>query len=288
MGAVLRRARPILGTVVAIEIDQSRSTVDHGASIEAAFDAVARVHRSMSFHSVTSDLSRLNGAKVGEIVSVDPWFVEVIRVALEMYRLSEGVFDPGIAPALIRNGQLPGAEGEGIQQESSVGAIELVDNRRLVKRGGARLDLGGIAKGFAVDMAVQALEAAGIEDGAVNAGGDLRVFGSRGRLVVIRHPIEPGRLSGSFELQAMACCSSVSDGVSPNCVDPRSGASFRQTIGATVVAPKAVWADGLTKVAIVEGALSVELQRRFSAQLIHHEVFEARRGEWSEGERACA
>lgn len=283
-----RRARPLLGTVVAIEIDSGASGVDHSAAFNAAFEAVARVHRSMSFHSATSDLSRLNRAEIGAVLSVDPWFVEVVRVALDLYRLSVGAFDPGIAPALVRSGVLPAGMGEGNERGSSISAFEVIDDGRLVKRAKSCIDLGGIAKGFAVDVAVRALREHGVGSGVVNAGGDLRVFGSVARSVVIRHPVESGRIRGAFELQAMACCSSVSEGVAPNCVDPRDGSSLRKTIAATVLAPKAVWADGLTKIAILEGSLSDEMVRVFGARLLYREVFDGAGTVWLEGERACA
>src|ERR1700730_18025263 len=101
----VRRARPLLGTFVEIEAaGAARSELD--AAIDAAFEAVARVHRLMSFHERDSDVSRLNREAFVRPVNVHAWTFQVLQVAVEMHRLTNGIFDITVAPALQTMGLL--------------------------------------------------------------------------------------------------------------------------------------------------------------------------------------
>src|SRR6516164_241937 len=88
----IRRARPLLGTFVEIEVAAAdRSKME--AAIDAAFDALAEVHRLMSFHEPDSDVSRLNRDAYIRPTRVDPRTFQVLETAVELYGLSGGVFD---------------------------------------------------------------------------------------------------------------------------------------------------------------------------------------------------
>src|SRR5689334_17555556 len=103
----LRRAKPLLGTFVEIAVAYEALDV-MATAVEDAFDAIARVHRCMSFHDPASDVSRLNDHAAASAVTVDPWTYQVLKMAVELYRRSAGVFDVGIAPVLQEAGLLPG------------------------------------------------------------------------------------------------------------------------------------------------------------------------------------
>ena len=104
----LRRARPLLGTFVEISASGAASA-DMEDAIEAAFGAVARVHRLMSFHDRGSDVSRLNRKAKAGAVAVDPWTFEVLAIAQDLHRRSGGAFDIAVAPVLQGLGLLPAA-----------------------------------------------------------------------------------------------------------------------------------------------------------------------------------
>src|SRR5215468_9045827 len=91
----LRRAQALLGTFVEIEVTDA-SECDAERAVEAAFSAVADVHRLMSFHEADSDLSRLNRMASSGAVAVHPWTYAVLQTAMEMARQSEGAFDIGV------------------------------------------------------------------------------------------------------------------------------------------------------------------------------------------------
>src|ERR1700745_1619860 len=99
--ASLRRAQALLGTFVEIDVTAaSRSCAE--SAVEAAFSAVAEVHRLMSFHDAASDLSRLNRTASSGAVSVHPWTYAVLEMAVEINRHSAGGFDIGVASAPAR------------------------------------------------------------------------------------------------------------------------------------------------------------------------------------------
>src|ERR1700730_1507068 len=101
-----RRARPLLGTFVEIEVAGAVKS-EMNAAIDAAFEAVASVHRLMSFHEPGSDVSRLNREASVRPVSVHAWTYRVLEAAVEMHRRSNGMFDIAVAPTLQAMGRLP-------------------------------------------------------------------------------------------------------------------------------------------------------------------------------------
>jgi thiamine biosynthesis lipoprotein len=125
----LRRARPLLGTFVEIAAWYAGSA-DLEIAIEAAFGAVARVHRLMSFHDPASDVSRLNReAKVGA-VAIDPWTFEVLAIAQDLHRRSGGAFEIAVAPVLQDLGLLPAQEHDE-DTPSKCNAIDLLPRTSL-------------------------------------------------------------------------------------------------------------------------------------------------------------
>jgi hypothetical protein len=163
--------------------------------VEAAFVAIGTVHRLMSFHDEESDVSRLNRGAYETAIRVHPWTFEVLEIALDLHGQSNGMFDIRIAPALQKLGLLPYHGGDlawDAPLTSGHGEIELLAGQCVRFRDRAtRIDLGGIAKGFAVDRAIGALRNHGMPSGLVNAGGDLAAFGPRGLIITVRDPACP-------------------------------------------------------------------------------------------------
>jgi thiamine biosynthesis lipoprotein len=125
------------------------------------------------------------------------------------------------------------------------------------------LDLGGIAKGYAVDRAVAALRRAGLAAGAVNAGGDLRVFGAQEETVFVRSPFDAGALWPVAALRDAACATSASGAVAARGARGVRAAAPRSV---TVFAPTACAADALTKVVWLRGQDALGLLRRARAR----------------------
>ena len=232
----LRRAQPHLGTLVEIQADGEAARDLQGA-IDRAFGAIAAVNRLMSRHDPASDVGRLNRGAPGDVIAVHRWTWRVLRAGLALARASDGAFD-------VATGAPPGRGP----------AIALLPGRRVrIARAEACLDLGGIAKGFAVDRALAVLRAAGVARAVVNAGGDLRVLG-RARIGV-RDPREPRGLLCTLDLvdQAIASSGGVIDGRSGSVRDPRTGAPLAAAVGASARARSCLLADALTKIVMVGG-----------------------------------
>ena len=175
----VRRARPSLGTFVEITARGNNEAKLHDA-IGRAFNAIARVDRLMSFHRADSDVSNINLEAFQRKVTVDPWTWQVLRAAQKLSHQTDGIFDITVARKLMQWKYLPRRYRN--VSKGNWRDIVLEKNCTVRFRQPVIIDLGGIAKGFAVDRAVKALKCAGLRSGVVNAGGDLRVFGLKSEL----------------------------------------------------------------------------------------------------------
>lgn len=272
----IRRARPLLGTFVEIELAGAPGSEMHYA-IGAAFDAIAQVHRLMSFHEPDSDVGRLNREAGIRPVSVHAWTFEVLKTAVELHRCSQGRFDITIAPALQAIGLLPSLQDKVAPTLRSPDSIELLPDREVRFRSAdVTIDLGGIAKGFAVDRAVAVLRDLGIPGGMVNAGGDLRAFGAQTRTVHIRDPRHPSRSVCRIEVTDEALASTarrvdlVDGGRSGSSavIDPLTQRPVSLIDGATVRARSCMVADALTKIVMISGSDAGELLESYQADAL--------------------
>lgn len=267
----------MLGTMVEIEASGSSALTTHRA-IDQAFAAIARVHSLMSFHDPHSELSRINCAPIGQDVFIHSWTAAVIGFSLELHEVSNGFFDPGIAPVLMRSGLLPSNQHDPVTK-SSISNLHLspaplpssapTDSYRVHKSGNCCIDLGGCAKGFAVDCAIDALVDAGVSSGIVNAGGDLRCFGSEEFPVLIRSANIPGAFEGYVKLKSQALATSALTFMAPQSpiIDPISQSALNFEKSVSVIAPTALVADSLTKVVLTKPSAAPAILGSYNAAL---------------------
>jgi len=102
----IRRARPLLGTLVEIRVHGVAPRAAARA-FDAAFDEICRVQQCMSFHAADSDLGRLNAAPAGEWLEVDTRTAEVLALVRAVAARSDGAFDVTVAPRAVAAGLLP-------------------------------------------------------------------------------------------------------------------------------------------------------------------------------------
>jgi thiamine biosynthesis lipoprotein len=261
-----------LGTIVEIAARGPRAR----AAVEAAFGTVLDIHRLMSFHDEGSDVSRINRAVVRERVVVSPHTHRVLRFAQQVSEECGGVFDVTVGEALVRHGFLPKmpAQPGRSRRATWIDLVVSAGNRVWWRRAG-RIDLGGIAKGYAVDKAIETLQSHGVSSGLVNAGGDLRLFGEP-QPVHVRLPEAPGVLAslGSFADCALATSaayfSSVDSDRGPRepLVDRKRRVVGGRQDSVTVVAAECMTADALTKVARLAPHLAPGVLESFNARAI--------------------
>lgn len=266
----LRRARPWLGTLVEIAIAADLDTAALLAAIDAAFADIAAVHAAMSVHEPDSELSQLNRAAHLSAMPASPALLTVLRAALSFAEDSAGAFDPVVGGRLTALGLLPPCAITAAARASWRDVLIEADCIRF--RQPLRLDFGGIAKGYAVDCAIGVLRAAGVAETQVNAGGDLRVFGSAQR-IALRDPRAPASLSQVIELDDQALATSApyyASGQLPSAlIEPRSGVPYAGADSVSVIAPTCLVADALTKIALfAEPARLEALLERHDAQLL--------------------
>ncbi len=245
--AVVERARALLGTVVSVRA-VAALPVTAQAAIEAAFAEIADIHRLMSFQDPDSDLSRLHRQPAGQPVRVDSRTAEVLAFAIHLAERSDGVFDPTVGAAVVAADALPRPRGVQAMPDADWREVR-IEGRQVTLRRPVWLDLGGVAKGYAVDRALARMRAVGAAQGLVNAGGDLAVFGG---------PPEPVRLRAGDPAQAAVVMledgAMASSGGDPGShtihLDGRSRRVSPQDRFACVLARTCMAADALTKVAL--------------------------------------
>jgi len=263
---MLRRARPLLGTFVEIAASAADPETERRAC-DVAFEAIADVHRLMSFHEPGSDVSRLNRIAHRRPLEVDPRTFTVLRRALEMSRLSRGAFDCTVGARMVELGLLPGRVRSTVRGDHR--DVELDAEGRVRFRRRLAIDLGGIAKGFAVDQAVAALQRAGADAGCVNAGGDLRVFGDRAWPIALRRPDAARRLVPLPPLRDRALATSADSFVAGgHLLDPATGRPRRRPQSVSVIAASCMDADALTKVVWLSEQVPHRLLERMDAHAI--------------------
>ena len=251
------RAYVALGTLIEIRLAASEARMER---FDRAFAAIEHVHHCMSAHDGDSDLARIARRAHRSTVAVDAQTFEVLVLAKHLFDASNGRFDVTQAVRRRRGGTLA--------------ALELVAPRHVRANRPIALDLGGIAKGYAVDRAIAALRAAGATRGSVNAGGDLRVFGGEWMPLQIRDPRAP---TSRFVLGSISDCAAATsadyrrDGGAV-LLDRDATTPQRFPASVTVVAKTCAHADALTKCVALDPRGAPALLARFGAHAFLIEV----------------
>jgi thiamine biosynthesis lipoprotein len=217
----LRRAQPWLGTLVEIGVPLGALNPEWAnQAVADAFAVVAQVHRVMSRFDPDSDVSRFHRAEVGQAVRINRHTREVLDLALQLHQQTGGLFDVAL--------------GSGRWDLNANGHWLKLDAQ-------AQVDLGGIAKGYAVDAAMGVLVSRELTAAWVNAGGDVRVMGTR--VPVDLRDESQGGVRRWAEIEDGAVATSY---FGPDARSVLHGAIHARHV--TVAAPQCAVADALTKV----------------------------------------
>jgi len=269
-GGWLVGEQAIMGTAIRVELWSESGGVG-AAAIDAVMAEMHRIDRAMSPYKPHSELSRINRDAVDQPVKVSREMFALLARAQDFSRLSAGAFD--ITYAAVghlydyRAGTAP-TTAEVKTARAAIGWRNLILDplTRTVRfaRAGMRIDLGGFAKGHAVDRAALLLAERGIAHAIVSAGGDSRVLGDRrGRpwTVGIRDPRRPGAVVAVLPLEDTAMSTSGDyeryferDGVRHHhLIDPRTGASPSSVRSVTILAADGLTSEALSKSVFVLG-----------------------------------
>jgi thiamine biosynthesis lipoprotein len=239
---------------------------------DAAFAEVRRLEPLLDDWSERSDVSRLNRAAGTGPVRVAPELAELLGISLRFASATRGSFDVSVGPLVAlwreagRRGALP-SQAEIARAHAQVGAsrIEILADGRVALPAGMRIDLGGVAKGFALDRSLPLVRAAGASSALLN-------FGQSSSLALGAPPDSPegwrllarapeGGFDGVLTLRdrALSVSGSLGQWVEiegrryGHVIDPRSGRPLERRRQALVVAPDATRAEALSKALLVLG-----------------------------------
>ncbi len=264
------RDAAIMGTRIAVELweeDAARAEL----AMETVLDEMRRVDMLMSHYKPESQLSQINDHAAEGPVTVDPELALLVARSIEYSVLTDGAFDITYASV----GYLYDYRNHVRPDDTALAAgLPAVDYRHVVvdreastvrfTRPGVRIDLGGIAKGYAVDRAIARLAGLGVTHATVTAGGDSRIAGDRfGRpwVVGIRHPDDKDKVIARIPLVDSAISTSGDyeryfdeDGRRyHHIINPRTGKSAGEVRSVTIVGADATFTDGLSTAVFVLG-----------------------------------
>jgi thiamine biosynthesis lipoprotein len=259
--------RKQMGTAVTVTVVHTDAD-EASAMVNGALNEIERLEGVFSRYRPDTPVAHLN--REGLVTDAPEELIEVVSLALDYSRMTDGAFDVTVAPVLnlyassFAVTDLPPADAEVSVAMVLVGWQGLrVDGRTIeLERPGMAITLDAIAKGFVVDRAVAALTAAGADRVIVEAGGDIATRSDRGDpwQVAIQDPHDPRGSLGVVQLRGESLASSgdymqyfTPDRRLNHTIDPRTGRSPQQSSASSVRAPTAMDADALSTAVFVLG-----------------------------------
>ena len=265
--ALFEFTRPLMGTQCRVLLYAPDETAGKAAA-DAAFERIAQLDRCMSDYKDDSEIMKLCHAPFGVAVQVSAELFEVLTISQRFAEQSGGAFDVTCGPLIQlwrrarRQRELPDLEKlEQARARCGYRFLKLDVKQRSVTlmKEGMRLDLGGIAKGYAADKALETIQARGLKSALVAAGGDIATGapppGEEGWIVAI-HPLKANATTDESPALILhdAAVSTAGDAEQfmeiagtrySHIIDPRTGNAIVGQSSATVVAPRGVYSDGL-------------------------------------------
>ncbi|MBT5551835.1 MAG: FAD:protein FMN transferase [Nitrospina sp.] len=261
-----------MGTLVEISVYEKDKDLAQLA-IQNAFDEIQRMEKLMSTHIPTSEISQINQSAGLRTVSVSPEVLEVIRRALYWAEQTDGALDVSIGPVHELwdfDGDHPALPDKNTLAQELLKVdyrkIQIENQTVFLMDKGMRLHLGAIAKGYAVDQAINILQDSNIRHALINAGGDLKTLGKRpdqtAWKIGLQHPRRPESILASFSLTEKAVATSGDyqkyfdhEGIRyHHILNPKTGYPVTGVMSATVVAKTVMDADSLSTALFVMGA----------------------------------
>lgn len=271
-----KQSRKVMGTFASL----TAVAKDHAtamAAVEAGYTRLDEIERLMSTYIDDSEVGRINKLDVGQSLAVSDDTFACLLASKEAAEASGGAFDATCRPFILlwrqaaKEGRLPtDAELAATRQRVDTEHIRLDEKAKTYSPGvkGLQVDLGGIAKGYALDMAVTAMLAAGASDVLVDVGGDVVAVGKseaqRAWRVGVRHPFQEGLIE-TIELSGKAVATSglqqrffeIDGKRYSHIIDPRSGRPAAEAPCVTVIAADGItadaWATVFSVLSVAEG-----------------------------------
>lgn len=248
----IKRCKPLLGTYVEVSVSSASDNKTLLDITEVAFSEIQRIENLMSFHSPESELSYINKEAYFKPCPISKDMEDVLTLALNLSKKTNGIYDISIAPTLVKYGLLPDHISD-IDEQANWQDISIA-NGNISFRRKTLLDLGGIAKGYAVDRALSKVENR-VNNIIVNAGGDLRMKKWQGESVGVKTLNAKGFKSIiSMPMHQAAIATSNNSYMENNqssIINPLTKNTIIDKKSVSVFAPNCMLADALTKIAFL-------------------------------------
>jgi len=262
-----------MGTVIEITLQTDDEEGAKKATLQA-FQEIKRIEQLMSPWIGTSDVSHLNRSAGKDWVKVSPETFDVIQRSQKISGLSEGAFDITIAPLtqLWRKARERGVPPPSEEVKKFLGLVNFRNistrsgGKVFLKKKGMAIDLGGIAKGYAVDRAFEILTSLGYKNLIVNAGGDLRTGGLKNNApwsIGIQHPRSAEKVMATISVSDSAVATSgdyekffFHEGKRyHHILNPKTGFPADGCQSVTILSKNGMTADGLATAVFVLGSV---------------------------------
>ena len=262
----INRCKPLLGTYVDIHLNGDATQKSLLDISERAFAVLHACQQRLNFHDAASELNQLNSLPADKPQIISEQLASVLSFALKLSNKTSGLYDVCCAAGLITAGNLksPLHLPESLEHYGNWQHITLNEQTREIKlERPVIIDLSGIAKGFAIDCALQTIPAD--IKATINAGGDIVRNHTDISPFYIRHPASPDQaIVVESSAPAMATSSSYFQ-QTPQYFNPRTQRPVNAVKSWSVFAESGMTADALTKVAL----LCHEDQNQFEHILDH-------------------
>ncbi len=262
--------REMMGTRISVELWHDDSAFAAECS-EKIFSEMRRIEALMSSYQDSSELSFINNNAALAAVEISDEMMHLIRQSIHFSEISQGAFD-------ITYASIGYAYDYRKRQQPSVASISeklaaidyhhivITDNRIQFNNSAVRIDLGGIAKGYAVDRAADIIDQCGVTRAMVSAGGDSRIIGDRTGspwIIGVQHPRDPSSIALRLPLSDTALSTSgdyerffIDNGERVHhIINPTTGRSAIASWSATVIGPDAMTTDALSTTIFILGAI---------------------------------
>jgi thiamine biosynthesis lipoprotein len=273
---IFRESRIAMDTLCTITV-VSHSRAQAKRAINSGFSRIAQLEKLLNYFSEKSEVGMINRSSGNVPVLVSKETIEIIDNAVKIAGDTGGAFDPTIGPLMKTWGFNLHTDEFSVPSEEDIKAsIDLVDYKKIkvnnagsevfLEKEGMEIDLGGIAKGYAADKAVEAIREHGIRAALVTIAGDIKGYGKKPdgstwkvgiqnpRPVDEKHVILPDDVIASLDLNDRAVSTSgdyqrffKEKGIRyHHILDPKTGFPASGVMSVTVIAPDGYLADGLS------------------------------------------
>ena len=281
----LYRCYPIMGTWAEISLYGDKKKSKKAA--DAIYDVFKRVNAVCSRFDKNSELSKLNKTAKKNPFKCSDMLWDILSKSRHFYDLSHGAFDVTITPLMKlwgfyrKQDKIP-SDKQIKEALSKVGLnkVKFDEHNHSVyfTKHEMKIDLGGIAKGYAVDLAYEAANKNGVKAGIINLGGNIRCYsnpppGKKDYVIGIRDPFEKDKImKGAIKIKGQSLSTSgnyeqyviIGGERFTHIINPKTGYPIKDMAAATVLCKSAIWADALSTSVFLNGEkFAKEIHEKF-------------------------